>query len=75
MSAGFNCKCPERAKPVAERAWRVTQRNYQTSAFSGYRKEYTARSTVQCTACRCIGRTSASYVDRLPDAPADWFRL
>ncbi len=69
MSSGFSCRCPERAKPVVDRAWFVVQRNFQCSAFNGYRKQYTDRSTVVCGQCGRTGRTQARFVDLLPDAP------
>ncbi len=69
MSHSFGCKCPERAKLVEDRAWFVVQRNYQASAFNGYRREFSERSTVVCGQCGAVGRTAASFVDRLPDAP------
>lgn len=72
MSQSFNCKCEERAKPVIDRAWFVSQRNEQRSAFNGYRAEYTDRSTVRCGVCGAVGRTAARYVDLLPNAPAEY---
>lgn len=72
MAATFNCKCPERAKPVAERSWYVVARNCHHSAFNGYHQTSSDWSTVRCAACCCIGRTKAGYVPQLPNAPADW---
>lgn len=70
MSHSFSCHCAERAKPAYERAWFVVQRNFQCSAFNGYRREYTDRSTVVCGQCGETGRTAAKFVDLIPDAPA-----
>lgn len=72
MSQSFNCHCAERKKPVIERAWFVCQRNEQRSAFNGYHPQYSEHSTVVCGQCRATGRTKASYVSLLPDAPANW---
>jgi hypothetical protein len=65
MSTSFECHCPERKKPVAERAWRVIVRNGNRSAFNGYRWQYSAYSSVTCLACGRTGRTKAAYVDEL----------
>lgn len=67
MSLSFNCKCPERDKPVADRKWVVTQRNSHNSAFSGYQWTPSDYSTVVCHVCFCVGRTKAAYVASLPD--------
>lgn len=73
MSVSFGCHCPERQKPVAERRWFVIQRNCRCSAFDGYRTMRSAWSSVVCLSCSALGRTRAAYVDRLKDAPADWY--
>jgi hypothetical protein len=67
MSTGFECHCEERQKPLAERNWRVTKRNFHTSAFSGYRRTYSDYSTVLCLSCMRIGRTKANYVTGVKD--------
>ena len=74
MAESFSCHCPERKKPAKDRQWHVIQRNFQCSAFDGYRREYTERSTVRCKTCGATGRTAAKYVDLLPDAPDDWYK-
>ena len=50
--------------------WVVTMRNYNQSAFSGYRKTYSEYSEVRCSfaTCRSRWRTKAAYVAALPDA-------
>jgi len=65
----FNCHCPERKKPVAERNWVVVQRNARCSAFDGYRVKSSDFSAVQCRSCRATGRTNAAYVDQLKSGP------
>lgn len=62
------CRCPESKKPVKERAWVVLQRKCNHSAFNGYRYTPSTRSAVRCPACNHAWRTSASYVDKLPNA-------
>jgi hypothetical protein len=68
MSVPFGCHCPERAKPVNQRKWRVTQRLCNHSAFNGYRYTPSDYSTVMCMACNAVGRTKAKYVAYLADA-------
>ncbi|WUT01765.1 hypothetical protein OHA46_33970 (plasmid) [Streptomyces sp. NBC_00708] len=50
--------------------WIVVQRNYNRSAFNGYRITRSAYSLVRCTAPGCNGtwRTRAAFVDTLPDS-------
>lgn len=74
MSQGIACKCPESKKPVKDRAWHVTQRNQNHSAFNGYAATSSDYSAVRCPACHATWRTKAKFVDRLPNAPADWFK-
>jgi hypothetical protein len=50
-------------------SWVVTMRNYNASAFNGYRPTRSAYSEVRCTECRGVWRTKAAYVAELPDAP------
>lgn len=71
MSQSFSCHCPERRKPIAERAWYVTQRYCNHSAFNGYHETYSDYSTVVCAACLTVGRTKAHYVGKLPLASWD----
>ena len=68
MSKPFNCHCPERKKPIQQRAWVVTQRRCHHSAFSGYHRTPSDYSTVHCLVCGACGRTRASYVECLRDA-------
>lgn len=67
MANGFNCRCGERSKPVAERNWAVTQYRCHHSAFSGYHRTPSEYSTVICLnpGCHGVGRTKAAYVDEL----------
>ena len=71
MSGGIACSCRERSKSLADRQWRVMQRHYQRSAFNGYRREYTSRSTVRCLVCGGTWRTKAGYVEDLLDYEKD----
>ena len=65
MSGGPVCCCEERAKPMAERKWRVLQRYCNHSAFNGYHRTPSDWSTVQCESCGRHWRTRAKYVGRL----------
>lgn len=67
MSGGNRCKCPENQKPMAERNWRVAQRNCNHSAFNGYRRTYSEYSSIHCLSCNRAWRTTASYVPLLRD--------
>lgn len=51
-------------------SWVVVERNYNRSAFNGYRRTYSDYSLVRCTASGCHGvwRTKAKFVNSLPDA-------
>ena len=71
MAKTFDCNCPERRKPVGERAWVVRQRNCHHSAFNGYRRTPSEYSTVACLKCGASGRTRAQYVAHLRDAEPD----
>jgi hypothetical protein len=50
--------------------WVVTMRNYNASAFNGYRRTPSHYSEVRCSfdMCRLRWRTKASYVAELSDA-------
>lgn len=48
--------------------WAVVQRNYNMSAFNGYRKTPSDYSLVHCTFCGAAWRTNAIYVGELADA-------
>lgn len=74
MSGGTVCQCPESKKPLADRAWRVTARRCNYSAFNGYHWTPSDYSEVRCSACRVSWRTKAAYVDKLPDAHWDSVR-
>jgi hypothetical protein len=67
MSGGRSCYCPEKQKPVKDRAWRVLLRRGNRSAFNGYRWAPSDYSAVTCIDCRATWRTRASYVDFLSD--------
>lgn len=58
-------------KPDHRPQWYVVQRNYNQSAFNGYRRTPSDYSLVRCNAPGCMGvwRTKATYVDTLPDQP------
>lgn len=74
MSTGFGCQCEERKKPISERNWRVTKRNFNTSAFNGYHRTSSDYSTVTCLTCMTTGRTKANYVDSVPDVkPGEYY--
>ncbi len=68
MSQGASCKCPEKAKPLAQREWAVTQRRCNHSAFSGYHETPSDYSAVRCLSCKAVWRTRAAFVSLLPDA-------
>ena len=68
MSMSFGCRCAERRKPVVDRAWKVTQRQCNHSAFNGYQYTPSDYSTVMCLVCGAIGRTKARFVGALKDA-------
>lgn len=67
MAHHFDCKCPERKKPVEERNWVVVQRNCHHSAFAGGRRTPSDYSTVRCRSCLKVGRTKAKFVNLLKD--------
>lgn len=50
-------------------SWVVTMRQYNASAFNGYRPTRSDYSEVRCPICPGRWRTKAAYVDRLPDEP------
>ena len=67
MSKGVNCHCPERAKPIKERAWLVVHRNCNYSAFNGYHRTPSNHSAITCKKCGAAWRTNANYVEDLAD--------
>lgn len=64
MSGEIACRKPEH-RPF----WTVVQRNYNMSAFNGYRRTPSQYSEVRCSfaMCRSVWRTKAAYVADLPD--------
>ncbi|MFD0393386.1 hypothetical protein ACFQ3Z_16265 [Streptomyces nogalater] len=56
--------------------WVVVQRNFNRSAFNGYRVTPSAYSLIRCTTvdCRKVWRTKAAFVNALPDACALRYR-
>jgi hypothetical protein len=67
MSGGWTCKCEESKKPLAERAWRVSQYRCNHSAFNGYKRTPSRYSAITCLKCRAWWRTTAAYADALPN--------
>jgi hypothetical protein len=67
MSGGTACRCPEAEKPLTERAWVVSQRRGNQSAFNGYRWTPSEYSLVYCQKCHAMWRTKARFVDQLKD--------
>lgn len=65
MSASFNCKCPERKKPLKDRKWRVLVHKWNYSSFVRKGGEPSDYSTVVCDNCNGCGRTKAKYVEEL----------
>jgi hypothetical protein len=63
-----SCNCIERAKHPKDRNWAVTRRNYNCSAFNGYKRQFSDYSSVECKSCGRVWRTNAEYVDQLKDA-------
>lgn len=60
-----SCSCPERKKPIQERAWRVLTYLGNYSAFNGYHFTRSEYSSVACDACCATWRTKADYVQLL----------
>lgn len=71
MAVSFGCHCPERRKPVKDRAWVVVARRCNYSAFNGWRYTPSDWSEVFCKGCHALGRTRASYVEDLPNGEID----
>lgn len=63
----MKCSCPNR------RWWCVWRRHYSTSAFNAYRRAWSAKSDVACERCGASWRTSAKYVESLPDYDSAYF--
>lgn len=66
MSGGIACSCPEKAKPVECRRWRVLDYKCNYSKFNGRRYTPSDYSAVTCRACGAVWRTKAGYVEELP---------
>lgn len=62
MSGGL--ACTERSHRPR---WRVVMRHFNCSAFNGYHRTPSAFSQVLCLECGINWRTSATYVEKLPD--------
>lgn len=65
MAVPFNCKCPERKKPIEKRAWVVTQYKWNTGAFVKDGGTFSNYSQVRCLKCGNTGRTKCKYVEEL----------
>ena len=65
MSSGTVCRCPEREKPLSQRAWVITCWKGNVSAFNGYRKQYSDYCAIHCNACSANWRSKAAYAERL----------
>ena len=51
----------------------VVNRRCNYSAFNGYHRTPSRYSGLVCLNCGAMWRTKAKYVDRLPDAPPEWW--
>lgn len=67
MSGGTACTCEEWKRPAAARAWVVTVRHANHSAFNGYHRTPSDYSALRCVRCGRVWRTKAGYVALLPD--------
>jgi hypothetical protein len=67
MSGGPSCKCPEKKKPITQRAWLVIDRLCNYSAFNGRHYTPSDYSHVVCVECDASWRTKATYVVSLTD--------
>lgn len=65
MAEHFNCKCPERSKPIHDRAWIVNPYKWNNGSFVPAGGVFSEYSTVWCLNCRAVGRCKANYVDKL----------
>ena len=72
MAVHFGCVCPERKKPIKEREWVVSQRNWNSGSFVKEGGEWSRYSDVRCLQCGAIGRSKSKYVDELDDM--DFFK-
>ncbi len=65
MANHFDCKCPERSKPVRDRAWVITEYRWTSGAFSPKGGEPSDYSQVWCIECGRTGRTKSKYVEEI----------
>ncbi len=61
--SGFPCEDKTTHKP----SWRVLVRNGNYSDFNGGRFTPSKYSSLQCGTCGAVWRTSAKYVQTIPD--------
>ncbi|WP_299076607.1 hypothetical protein [uncultured Paraglaciecola sp.] len=71
MAVSFACNCAERKKPIKDREWYVTQRNWNSGAFTSGAGEPSDYSQVWCVSCHTTGRTKAQYVNQLSSISMD----
>ena len=71
MSAHIKCSCGREKRDHSDLV--VVKRNFNRSAFNGYRYTPSDYSLVKCTRPGCFGmwRSKSRYVDTLPDAPQE----
>lgn len=72
------CRCSERHRPLSTdlpqgsnergRQWVVLRRNESCSAFNGYRRMWSATSSVACRVCGAYWGTKAEFVYILPNS-------
>ena len=82
MSGGLACRCDERKKPVSERLWECWAYKHNRSAFNGYHYTSSDWSSVFCTVCHALWRTTAMWaglvhqgVDSAPKRAEVQFKL
>jgi hypothetical protein len=61
MSGGPACECPERKKPIKERAWHYVDYKCNYSKFSGSKYTPSNWSSVRCCCCGAYWRTKATW--------------
>lgn len=70
MSGGRACRCEQRAKPLADRMWRLTAWKENFSAFNGYCQQRSNYSELICLTCGARWRTRSDAISGLPFATA-----